>query len=92
MVEKKAHQDQRRRESDSVFLAGLEFGASHLGHNPAVLSEMEKLDQKKKKIRSLRRTRENSSVVAAVCSEVGADVCVCVCVCMQCIRALCSSV
>lgn len=48
MVEKKAHQDQRRRESDSVFLAGLEFGASHLGHNPAVLSEMEKLDQKKK--------------------------------------------
>lgn len=48
MEEKKAHQDQRRRESDSVFLAGLEFGASHLGHNPAVLSEMEKLDQKKK--------------------------------------------
>lgn len=48
MEEKKAHQDQWRRESDSVFLAGLEFGASHLGHNPAVLSEMEKLDQKKK--------------------------------------------
>lgn len=41
----KTHADQRRRESDCFFFfSRFRVGASHLGHNLAVLSEMERLD------------------------------------------------
>lgn len=63
----------------TVFSVGLRVVASHLDHNLAVLSEMETLGEKKNKktmLISLRRTRENSSVVAVGCLGLEADVCV----------------
>lgn len=77
-MDMKRHLDEGRRES-GCFFSRFRAGASHLDHNLAALSEVEKLDQKKieRRLISLRRTRENSSVVAAVCLEIRSGVCVC---------------